>query len=805
MKNTLKTLVIILLLITGVKVKAQQVHGTVYNGQGGAVPFANVVLHMAVDSSIVTGAVSEDDGSFSLEIPESGSFFIKVSAMGFKSHFSKVFPASEAPGKMSISLEPNQELLKEARVEALQARLLTKNDRMVVKVAGTAMAAGSSAYDVLQEAPGVWTDQNGELQLNGKSGVRVMINGRETYLSGDDLQQRLRAMSAENIKDIEVISNPSAKYEAEGTAGIINIVLKDITQRGFNGNIHGNYTYNKLHYYSGGLGLNYQRDKLSTSVDLDMNRTGRYREMSWYREYHQPDNTAVYTQDGGEEVRTLSPNLRLSADYDLNDIQSIGLSVNLSGTNRDQHWDTYGKLVDTNAATDVYIDSRNQVRDVSFDQNYNFHYQLKLDTNGGSLNTNFDYLRLDNTMDNRFTNNYSWMESGLGSQEIFTSHNPFAYDITALRVDYVKPFPAMKARLELGAKASHVLSDNSLKFYQMVKGVEHEMEERNNDFTYVEDIYATYANFSAPLSEKWELQAGLRAEYTKSEGNSKTLDQVNKRGYLSLFPSLFLQQKVSDNYQIGYSYSRRISRPRYSQLNPYVFYLDPYTFIQGTPNMRPQYSHNFQLTQTWKRKYNLMLGYDYTTDFISEVPSQNAREKTTILRTGNIDKFENLSATLVVPVQIGESMSLNNMITSAWQNYETVINEEFYRNEAFFFMARINATVKLPRQVVMEVVGMYTGPMVHGVYHLDGRGAVDIGFKKSFMNDKLDVALNAKDIFHTHYINGNVGLRENVALMHQYQGRQRIGLSLRYKFSKGKDFKARQQEQKLEELQRAGG
>lgn len=787
---------------------AQQLSGEVQDESGEPVPFATIALHDAGDSSVVGGTAADFEGAFVLPLPEKGMYYLQFSAVGYQNLISPPFEVTGPSYRKHFApftLGENVEMLDEVVVEAMQSQVVHKADKLVMNVGNTMLTSESNAYEVVKEAPGVYVDQNGALRLNGKAGIKVMIDGRDTYLTGAELKAMLESMPAKNIDQIEVVSNPSAKYDAEGAAGMLNILLTKNEQAGFNGSVYSDYTNNQLHLFSSGANLNFKKGSWSSFANVDFTRRGLVRNINLYREYHNNDQVAVFTQEGKDIRKRLIPTLRLGSDFDLNDRHRLGFVANLSYEDGVQDWSTLGNLIDEDPATDVEIDARNDIHGRSLDQNYNLHYELELDTAGSSLSANFDYVRLGNRSDSRFFNTYTLLETDAVNREKFSNDNPSSYDILAGRLDFEMPLENWNGELEAGIKVSHVVSDNQLDFFEEVDEVKIPMDELSNHFTYVEDIYAAYTNFNSRLSDTWTIQAGLRAEYTNSEGRSQTLEEVNKRNFLNLFPSISIQQRVSDNYQLGYSYSRRINRPPYQRLNPYIFYIDPYTFIQGSPNLRPEYTHTIQLTQTFFQRFNLMLGYDYSTDFIGEVPDIDPETRTTTLGVRNVEEFRNWNARIIAPVQIGKKWSMNNVLSAAYQAFETTIRDVDYRNSKLFFMARSSNRIKLPADLTMEVTINYQGPLAYGVYQLSGNWSADAGLQRAFANDKLSVSLRFQDIFRTQVIRGTIGLGENEGLIDQYLGAQSVQVGVRYNFSKGARFESKQRKLNLEEVQRAGG
>lgn len=782
--------------------------GIVIDEKEQGIGFVNVAVVQASNASVVTGAIADIDGRFEIKTPAQGKYYLKLSGLGYEQIQTEPFEVTGekfAKDFGKLQLKADVKTLSEVTVQAMRPTITTHPDKMVVSVEGTAMAGGSTAYEVLEKSPGVWVDQDGNIKLNGKAGVQIMINGKQTYLSGKDLQNLLQSMSAENIKDLEIITSPSSKYDAEGASGIININLKKNMEYGMNGSVYAGYQYNNLSTYTSGATVNYQEGKWNSSASVDVARRMRYRDMDMNRIFNNEGNKSYFDQDGQEESERFAPSLRLNTDYDINDKHSVGAQTSLYYSNSDQIFYTDSYLRDFNPRKDVFVRAENGAKGDYFNGTFNLHYMGKLDTTGTTLSADVDYARINSEENSRFFNRRDslYFNPPVRVNELLTSTNPTTYSIYSAKVDFAKKLGKV-GKLELGVKGSHVTSDNELKFYEVEDTQEVLDVKRSNHFIYKENIYAAYVNYSTSMGKKWSLQAGLRAEQTESEGHSVTNNQTTDRSYLNLFPSLFVQQKVSDNYEIGYKYSRRINRPYYENLNPFIFYLDPYTLAQGNPYLRPQYTNSFELTHTFKQSYNLVLGYSVTEDFIAEVPMQNSKDNTTVFQQDNVDNFENLSATMVAPVRISSKWEMNNNATLTYQRYKKTINTESVLNDQLTFIANSTQNIQLPAGIKVEINGGYQGPAVYGMYKVEDSWWVDSGFKRSFMNDKLDVSLNFTDIFRSRILVVNTNIDGNVNAIDQYQGARSVRINLRYRFNKGKDFDAKKRNVNLEELNRTG-
>lgn len=791
--------------------------GTIADEKGQSVGFVNVAVLDAASAKIVTGAIADMDGKFEIKSPAAGTYLLKLTSLGYVETKTAIFTVSGPEFSKNfgkIQLKSDAKTLKEVQVQALRPTVITHPDKMVVSVENTAMASGSTAYEVLTKSPGVWVDQDGNIQLNGKAGIQIMLNGKLSYLTGKELQTLLQGMSAENIKDLEIITNPSSKYDAEGASGIININLKKNIDFGLNGSVYGNYTYNKLNSYSAGTNFGFKQGKWNTTASLDFANQLRYRDINTNRIIMDKGERSTLLQDGYDESERISPSLRFNTDYDITDKHSVGFMARLAHTTSSDVFLTETNQTLQNAAENKLIDARNGSDGTYRNGTFNLHYSGKLDTAGTTLSADLDFVNLVNDDQAEFFNRTIFLSGNQAdATELLQNDNPTKYNIYAAKIDFTKPL-TKTTKLELGAKASHVISDNELQFYVVNDGRRNLDPNRSNHFIYTENIYAAYANLSAKLGDKWTMQAGLRAEQTESEGDLKDKAPINKRSYLNFFPTLFLQQKVNDNYQIGYKFSRRINRPHYESLNPFVFYLDKFTSAQGNPNLKPQYTNSFEITNTFKQTYNLILSYAETKDFMGEVPmlvkrmveenGEMKEENATVFLQQNVEDLRNATATLVAPVRVSKSWEISNNLILMYNRYKKVIADEPVLNEKTSFFFNTNHNIRLPYGFGLELSGQYQGPAAYALYEVKSTWWADAGLKRSFKDDKLTLTMNVTDIFRSRTMNVDTYLNGNLNAIEQYRGTQAVRFSLRYKFNKGKSFEQRKRDTSLDELNRTG-
>ncbi len=765
-----------------------QLTGKLVDEKNNAVPFANISLLNAGDSALKASGLTDSIGKFSIPSPVAGDYILRFTAIGFQVVKTEPFTITDPTSAReigSIAIKREDKTLSNVTITALRPTITQLADRMVVSVEGTAMAAGSNAYSVLAKAPGVFIDHEGNIQLNGRSGVTVMIDGRPSYLSARDLRNLLEGMPAENLKNLELITNPSAKYEAEGTSGIININLKKNIRQGMNGSVYTSYNYNfKQHGFTTGGNINYKNGKWNTSLNLDMARRVGGREATFTRIFYAPTKTTYFDQVAtGNFVVQGPPAIRTGIDYSITDKHSVGVMLNYTTNKAEQDFLTDTYIGSSPKDPDQYIDANNYNENTYKNFTGNFHYNGKLDTIGSTLTTDIDYVRIRNVGSGNFYNYFHDLNSGDETQDFLYTSTPNGYNISSARVDYTKMF-RNKSKIEIGGRASQVLSDNNSQFYFNNGSLELDPL-RTNHFNYREKIFAGYVNWSGNLSKKVTLQTGLRGEKTISKGKSFTTGQVNEREYFDLFPSVFLQHKISDNYGINYSYSRRLTRPNYGNLNPFRAYRDPYTWVQGNPYLRPQYTHSFSIAQVIKKVYNVTLSYQMNKDVMAEVPILDVANATTVYTTGNIDDGYNVGMTAVAPVKLAKKWDSQNTLVLSYAKFSVMSNNGPLVNDQLFVMVQSNHTIQLPKDYRMEVNMLFRGPAASGLYLMHSMHRVDVAFKKSFFKKKFDLTLNANDLFAGWRFYWTTDINGNVNDFDQYFRFRSLGFSLRYNFSKG--------------------
>lgn len=791
----MRAVVCFLIAISSAIPSIAQLTGKLTDEKGNAIPFANVALLSTAATKPIATAITDSTGRFTLSTPAPGLHFLHYTAIGFTEIKTAPFEitAGYTRDLGTIRLSNDAKKLDNVTVTALRPTIVQEADKMVVTIENTAMAQGNTAFTVLSKAPGVFIDAEGNIQLNGRSGVTVMLNGKLTYLSARDLRIMLEGMPAENIKNIEIITNPSAKYDAEGTSGILNINLKKNAQRGMNGSLYSsiNYNFKQQTGYSYGGNINFKGGGWNTFINADGLRRVGGRDATFTRIFYGPSQTIYFDQQATGDFRNDLPlSVRAGTDYDFNSKHSFGFTGYYANSKLEDDFLTETLIGYAPRTYYQFIDADNLNRGTFRNITANLHYLGKLDTLGRQLSADLDFVNIRNRRESDLYNYFTDISSGNKTTDILYTVVPAGYDIWSGRMDYTHPLNT-KNKLETGIKFSHVVSDNDSRFYFNNGSLVPDMS-RTNYFNYRENIYAAYLNWSGTLSKKLSAQAGLRAERTEGTGTSYTTGQVNKRDYLNLFPSLFLQQKVSDNYSINYSYSRRLSRPNYGSLNPFRAYRDPYTWYEGNTGLRPQYTHLFSVAQTFKKIYILTTTFQLNKDVMSEIPILNVATGTTIYTNGNVDDGLSGSLSLLAPVRIMKKWESQNTVLLNYSKFTMNSNLGHVMNDQWFFMLQSNQTILLPKDFRLELNLLLRGPGASGLYRMASMHRVDLALKKSLLNRKFDITINANDLFKGFRYLWTTDINGNKNDFDQYFRWRSIGLSLRYNFNKGQKVNIKQ-------------
>lgn len=798
--------------------KTNKISGKVTNEKTETVAYAFVKLLNFPDTTLVKSMETDVDGAFVFDQVKAGDYILSIALIGHKNTKTAKFTVAGEDIKLPvIKLETATKLLKEIVVENKKNFVEHRVDKTVLNVENSIMSTGNTALEVLEKAPGVTIDrQNDQILLNNKNGITVMIDGKNNFLSGPDLHAFLNNLSSSQIATIEIITNPSAKYDASGNAGIINIKLKRNKTFGTNGSISSNYRNaiksglpRNIYGTEFNFNLNHRQAKWNFFTNANVSKNNNFSNLVLNRTTASNGLMTTFDQNFDKIYTGSRLAGKLGADYFVNDKTTIGMMIDASSSTRklDNFTETYIREVKNNITNN---NSLLQSSDANTpNQNYTVNLNLKHDLKkeGASLNfdidySGFDYKGLEN-FDARFFN----AGNVLDSNRILQNNSKTGIDIYAVKGDLTLPI-SKTLNFEAGAKSSYVKTNNDFLATRLRNNNWENVPGQSNLFIYKENIHAAYVNMAKDWG-KWQVQVGLRAEYTDATGTSVTNATTAANDYLSLFPTVFVGQKINDNHQINYSYGRRIDRPNYQQLNPFNFYMDPYTISQGNPYLKPQFTNNFGISYIYKNGISLSLNYSKTTDMILDSKTaQNDSTRIVTVGQGNIGSGENYAANLYFPIKLAKWWN----IQSNFSLYFNKFNDDNIAGAAFqlqkvAYNFNIGSTVVLSDNWTIETSFWLNSPRVRGLERTTiYQYALNMGVQKSILAKKLKFRLNVDDIFATNYWKGTLQYQNvNLRVQNNYISRRAV-FGVSYSFGNQNVKSARNRNTATDDIKnRAGG
>lgn len=661
--------------------------------------------------------------------------------------------------------------------------LLERRDgKVIMNIAGSTLATDNSAMEILSRAPGVTVDNDGNISLKGKGGVTIMIDGKLTYLSGSQLANLLRTTDGNSIQSIELMSTPSAKYDAAGTGGIINIKLKKNSAYGTNGTVAAGGGYGRDYKSNASLALNNRSKHFNIFGNYNYVSNKDLQDLIINRTNTAGTEKTYFNQQSFNTEKKQNNSYKAGIDYYLNDHNIIGFVMN--GYNNSNHQDMQNTTLIGNQPfrTDSSVTAANKGISKYRNQSYNLNYKSVLDTSGQELNIDLDYATFRSTNQINY-NNYFFNSSGIPSAAplIFRNATPSSIKIWSGKLDYTYAFDP-KTKLETGLKSSYVNTDNDFQWENLQNNNWQNDPERSNRFSYRENVNAAYANLSKEFSSA-TIHLGLRTELTNSEGNSLTLQSKVKRNYIDFFPSIALNQSLSANHDIGFSYNRRIDRPDYQSLNPFIYFSDIYTYNQGNPYLNPQYADSFELTYSYKKTTNVTFGYIHTKDVITTTLITDPVKKTLLLKEENLASRNTYSMNVNRPFALTSWWNTTNDATLYYSRFNSPnLMGVPFKSGKLTYLLNTMQTFTISPSVNAELSANYSSDQVYGTYIAKPIYGVDLGISKSFADKRANIKLAVNDIFNTRKIDVSSAVRQQDYRLYQKEETRIFRATFTYNF-----------------------
>lgn len=729
--------------------KTGKIKGKVVDEQKKSASYATVSLLHSSDSTVVKRTLTTADGDFLFEEILSGIYLVSVEWIGYKKSFSSltVSPEKNLLTMETITLLPQPQELNTVNIVRKKTFVETKNGKVIMNVAGSIIASGNTALEILSKAPGVTVDKDGNISLKGRNGVNVMIDGKLTNLSQEQLTTLLRSTDGNSIENIELMSNPPAKYDASGSAGLINIKLKKNSNFGTNGTLTAGAGYGTFYKTNGAVTLNHRTKNLNIFGNYNYVNAKEFQDVNLTRSTAAGNETTYFDQQGRNITLAKNNSYKAGLDYYINDKNTLGIVFNGYSNRNTTNNNNNTFIGHQPLQTDSSIVAANPGRAKYQNQSYNLNYKSVLDTAGQEFSADADYSRFSS--DNQIVyNNYFYTPAGVlfRNPVIYRNASPSTVKIWSGKVDYVYPL-STKTKLETGIKSSYVHTDNDFHFENLQNNNWENDPSRSNRFIYKEYVNAAYASLNSEFKST-SIQAGLRTELTSSEGNSPTVQSTVKRNYIDFFPNLSVNQKLSENHDLGFSYSRRIDRPDYQSLNPFIYYNDLYTYNQGNPLLNPQYTNSFVLSYGYKKTFNATLGYSHTKDVIATTLITDSITKTILIKDQNLASQRVFDLNLSMPFEVTKWWNTSNNVTLYYRNFNApdLMGAPFHSGK-LSYLASTTQTFTITSSINAEVAGNYQSAQVYGTYAIKPLCSVDLGISKSFADKRANIKLAANDVF----------------------------------------------------------
>ncbi|HUR10472.1 MAG TPA: outer membrane beta-barrel family protein [Flavitalea sp.] len=790
MKQLFTLICLLLLILSSFAQTTVRISGRVTDPSANPLNGATISLLSVKDSSLVKIYASDKNGRYELENLLPGKYLLAVSAVGHSKSYSSVFEVQ--PTGASIQMEPiilriQSKDLKEVVVVSNKPMVEMKMDRMVVNVDAAVSNVGATVLEVLEKSPGVQVDKDGNISLKGKQGVIVMLDGRPSYLGGAELANLLKGMQATQVDQIEIMTNPPAKYDAAGNSGIINIKTKKNKISGFNGSVTAGYSQGKLPKTNENVNVNYRNGKVNLFANYSFSNNKQTQQLDIYRRYKNADKStnAIFEQTSVMNRNRTNNNLKLGMDYYLNKKTTIGIV--LSGFyNPGREWGhNTSFLKNPDAMVDSIVEARSNIEDTWKNFSANVNVRRQFDSAGRELSVDVDYVKYAASNSQYFINTTYTPDWERKYDEQLQGHLPVDINIYSAKADYTHPLKK-GSRIEFGWKSSYVTTDSKANYFEFNAGMWETDLRKTNFFDYKENVNAAYVSYNRQLTEKLGLQSGLRFENTNYDGhqygNPTKGDSSFRKSYNSLFPTIYLSYGASKIHQFGLSFGRRIDRPAYQDLNPFLFFLDKYTYGAGNPYLKPQYSNNFEFSHIYKSFLTTTLNYSITNNLFTEVFDQDGYA--TIVREGNIGRREN--AGIAVNAQITVTKWYTSMVYTNYNysKFSGVLYGDPISVEAGNLTLNVNNQLKFKKGWSAELSGWYRSKGVEGQMVLQPMGAVTAGISKQLWKGKGTVRLNMRDIFYTQVAHGSINFKSTEAKFTNTRDSRVGNITFTYRFGK---------------------
>jgi hypothetical protein len=793
---------------TLIKATKYIVSGQIADEQSG-LPLSDVIVQLirSKDSVLVKTEFTDEKGTFIFPNVDSGNYFIRTNLLNYPAYASAVFVVQGDLVLPVTRLSKTNINLSEVTVEVKKPYIEHDHGKVIVNVENSINAAGSSAFEIIEKSPGITVNSTDNISFKGRSGIAVQIDGKPTPMTGTDLANYLRGIPSSAIEKIEFIANPSSRYDAAG-GSIINIKLKKDKRMGTNGSLTASFGHGVYHKTSEGLNLNHREKKINVFASYNYTNRKGFNHLVLDRQFYKNDTfNGAYLQDNYLIFPVQNHIARTGADFYINPKNTVGLVLNGTSNKFTPIGENVSDVYDQTHQKVSSFKTSNRSKDNWYNYSANLNYKHVFDSSGTELTTDLDYAHFGNETDQKFTTRYYDL-AGSEYQPVYLLYGDIhgGLDIYSVKSDFAKPLKK-DAKMEAGIKSSYVAADNNLAFYNQSSGQNTYDSTKSNHFIYTENINAAYFNVSKEY-KKWSTQLGLRCEQTHVTGKQIVYNTGFDTSYIQLFPSAFVGYTINDKNGLELTYSRRINRPGYDQLNPFKFFLDPSTYKEGNPYLKPQTTHSFEFSHVFKQKIYTTLGYGRTINNITEVLAPSPTVQNTTVQTNiNLAQVDVYALNLSLPLEIKKWWNMNTDISSYYASYSGRVANTTLRNSGrpTFNINWVNSFA-LGKKSSMELTGNYRAPEWYAYDKLKQIWFVSLGFQQKMWDNRAVLKLNVSDIFFSNKTTASVAFTDYKEKFVVSRETRVATVSFTYKFGNSNVAPVRRRTGGADDVkQRAGG
>jgi hypothetical protein len=743
--------VFIFLFFLATTLHAQQytITGKVVDVDDNTLSFVTVLLLKASDSTFVSGTATGADGHFNLKSISQGNYVLKVSIIGFEDLFNPLEVTSNLNLGSLLLIETSEDL-GEVTIHTQKPIIQREIDRLIFNVENTSLSNGST-MDILKRTPSVIVQQNSITVQNQPA--TVYINDRKVNLSPTEIQNLLEGFSGSNIKSIEVITIPGARYDASSGL-IINIVTSKALTPGYKGSVSGGFEQAVFPKYNAGTSHYFKNEKLNLFVNYNFRKRKEHKNDLGEVTFFEPNNSinSFWETDFQRITRFQTHSINSFIDYSLSEKTSLNLSSIISLTpNTTFSNSEIAEIFNPQKQLDSLFTTESSLESAKKNLAFEFSVNHKFNENGTSLIFNAHYTNFDDTGLQDVNTNYFLPDQTFLRNNSFLTDANQDINIYVGQLDFTTNL--FKMPVEMGIKASSIKTESGIDFFDNINGIQQFNPLLSDNFNYEENVYAGYLSLGKNW-EKWHLRAGLRAEYTETTGNSITLSQKTENDYMDWFPTLSLNFIPHQNHNFVLAYNRSIQRPNYSLLNPFSYFINENNFTSGDPNLKPAITDRYSIKYTAENKYTFEVYYRTTQGAVDVLSFQNNENRFLRSVSTNIDD----------KTGYGFEFSYYGFIRDWWTFYH--YNSLFYEENLFVAIESNNEFVtvgtsgmltQLVNRFTITKDRTFTGDLtlVHltglptGTYLMDPFSVVNLGLRKSFSDNRAFLSLSVNDIFNT--------------------------------------------------------